>query len=48
LTKSYGFQYRREHWNKALRADGNWDTATLGSTGVGAFLTTDLSVLKYL
>lgn len=48
LTKSYGFQYRYPHWNMHLRSDGVWDTATLGTSGVGAYLTTDLNLLKYL
>jgi hypothetical protein len=48
LTKSYGFQFRAQHWNKHIRLDGNWDVATLGSTGIGAYLTADLNQLKWL
>jgi hypothetical protein len=48
LVKSYGFQFRDPHWNKILRNDGVWDTATIGSTGVGRFLTADLNALKYM
>lgn len=48
LVKSYNLLFRDPHWNKILRADGVWDTATLGTSGVGRFLTTDLNALKFM
>ena len=35
LVNSYGFQLRSQHWNTVLRKDGQWDAATVGTTGVG-------------
>jgi hypothetical protein len=48
LVKSYSLQFRDPHWNMAMRKDGIWDTVTLGTSGVGPALLTDLNALKYL
>lgn len=48
LVKSYALKFRPRPWQEVMRADGVWEEAELGATGLTKYGEADLRVLAYL